>query len=299
MSRSAGMRWLFIGAGNMASSLVGGLLASGNSADTIAVVDPAEQTRTAIQQRFGVLAENDIARLLELAPHWSDGSDGQLGVVIAVKPNIARAACQQLGAAGFTGKPALLSVAAGVRCASLQTWLGSQTEWTVMRCMPNTPALLGKGASALFVGEGVNTGASEAAQGDAALAMLSAIGTTVTVNNENDIDAVTALSGSGPAYVFRLVELMIENGVALGLDPADATQLGIATAEGAAAMLVAGEDTPETLRRKVTSPSGTTAAALERFSEDGLESCIRNGMKAAQQRAQELGVEMDDTPTQD
>ncbi len=293
------MRWLFIGGGNMASSLVGGLLASGSPQDAIAVVEPNEATRRAIEERFSVTVEQDVNRLLSQAPQWSDADNGQLGVVLAVKPGIARTACESLASAGFRGNPALLSVVAGVRCASLATWLvttkstDTQTQWTVMRCMPNTPALLGKGASALYPGE------ATAALRDAALALLSAIGTTVSLSHENDIDAVTALSGSGPAYVFRLTELMIENGIALGLDPADAAQLGIATIEGAAAMLAAGEDDPATLRRKVTSPGGTTAAALEQFSASGLEVCIERGMKAAQNRATELGIHMHDAPRSD
>jgi pyrroline-5-carboxylate reductase len=297
------MRWLFIGGGNMASSLVGGLLASGSQPDAIAVVDPDETTCRTISERFAVMAKPHTDALFEQASQWRDAQDDTLGVVLAVKPGIARTACESLAAAGFAGKPALLSVAAGVRGASLQSWLGTATstqadradraDWTVMRCMPNTPALLGKGASALYPGE------ATAAQRDAALALLSAVGTTVTVANEDDIDAVTALSGSGPAYVFRLAELMIENGVALGLGPAEAAQLGIATIEGAAAMLSAGEDDPATLRRKVTSPGGTTAAALEQFTASGLEACIERGMKAAQLRARELGEQMNDTPPSD
>ncbi len=281
------MRWLFIGGGNMATSLIGGLVASGARASDIAVVDPSEPTRERLTQQLTVRTAASLDLLFAADAHWRAANDGDLGVVLAVKPNVALAACTALANAGFTGSPALLSVAAGVRCSSLQRWLGQDTRWCVMRCMPNTPSLIGKGASALYAAD------ASATQADAALNLLNAVGTAISVNAEPDIDAVTALSGSGPAYVFRLAELMIENGKALGLDAAQATRLGIATIEGAAAMMQAGEDDPATLRRKVTSPGGTTQAALEAFSVAGLDDCIRQGMAAASARAHELGEEMD------
>ena len=283
------MRWLFVGGGNMASSLVGGLIASGATPVSVAVVEPADATRAQLHTRFGVVTASDLPSLINAHESWRDAADGKLGIVLAVKPNIAQLACESLSKIGFEGNPAVLSVAAGVRSDTLSKWLGTRTAWSVMRCMPNTPALLGKGASALHAG-GATT-----AHRKAALELLNAVGTAVALDSEAEIDAVTALSGSGPAYVFRLAELMIENAEALGLKPEDARQLGIATIEGAAAMLVSGEDDPSTLRQKVTSPGGTTAAALKHFSTNGLDTCIRGGMIAARDRAQQLGAEIDDS----
>lgn len=263
-------------------------MASGASAESIAAIDPDNASLQRTRKRFGIDTANTISALSEANPSWRDASDGSLGIVIAVKPNIVRAVCEELAAADFTGQPAILSVAAGVRCDSLQQWLGECGGWSVMRCMPNTPALVGKGASALYVAS-----ASEA-QHEAALSLLNAVGTVVTVDEEAHIDAVTALSGSGPAYVFRLAELMIENGIALGLDPEQARELGIATIEGAAAMLTHGGETPTRLRENVTSPGGTTAAALEQFTASGLDQCIGGGMRAALDRAQAMGDSLAD-----
>lgn len=277
------MRWLFMGGGNMASSLIGGLIAAGASGEDIAVVDPEIDTLTRLHEHFGVVSASSLTELCTRDERWVDAQDESLGIVMAVKPHIVHSVCETLAAAPFSGVPALLSVAAGVRCESLSSWLGDNPSWSVMRCMPNTPALIGKGASALYVDR------ASASQQQAALSMLNAVGTAVVLEHEHEIDAVTALSGSGPAYVFRLTELMIENAVALGLSAEQAVELGIATIEGAAAMLAQGQDSPSQLRENVTSAGGTTAAALEQFTEGGLEACISKGMQAAEQRAQELG----------
>lgn len=286
------MRWLFIGAGNMASSLIGGLVASGKPANSIAVVDPSKQARDSVVQRFDCHAsdcmESGLVKLSVATATADELSAQPLGLVLAVKPHIVQDACKAVSVEFdnkqlSTHSTLVLSVAAGVRTESMQDWLPDNIP--LVRCMPNTPALMGLGATALFA----NQHCSDANRIQAS-ELLGAAGSTLWVNQEQDLDAVTAVSGSGPAYFFYLIEHMIEAGVQLGLPRQAAEQLAIDTAYGAASMARAREFPPEVLRENVTSKGGTTAAALAVFDQNNTSGIINSAMQAAQQRAIELGA---------
>jgi len=287
----ATMHWTFVGAGNMAASLVGGLLAGGADANDVLLVDPHAETRDAAAARFGVSA---VARL-EAAPSVS--ATRPRGVVIAVKPDAVESACRAISdafAADASGTgahdavapalPLVVSVAAGVRLEALASWLPTGTP--ICRCMPNTPSLLGVGATGLFANAACQANDTRRAEG-----LLGAAGFVVQVPDEALLDAVTATSGSGPAYMFLLVEHMAASGAQLGLDPDVARELAIETAFGAASMLRARDGDPGELRRRVTSKGGTTAAAIAAFEAAGLDAIVFDAMRAARDRAVELGDE--------
>lgn len=283
--------WVFIGAGNMASSLIGGLIASGKPAEHIAVVDPSQGARDSVINRFGVSASDQLDHVLakwqKQGPTETVNTIQQLGIVIAVKPHIVQSACeaatQTLASNAATiGSTLFISVAAGVRSSSMQFWLPANSA--LVRCMPNTPALLGLGATALLANaQCTDTHKTQASE------LLEAAGSTVWVDQEEQLDAVTALSGSGPAYFFYLIEHMIDTGISLGLTPQTAQKLAIDTAFGAASMARAREFTPDVLRENVTSKGGTTAAALNVFDQQRTPEIIKAAMLAAQQRAVEMG----------
>lgn len=267
-----------IGAGNMGAALVGGLVAAGHAPDALTVADPGDAARRRASERFGVAgtADNATAALTaELA-------------VLAVKPQtlapLLRELAPQLTAA--TTPPALLSVAAGVTTARLASWAGAVE---IYRAMPNTPALIGAGIS------GAYGGAVPGPRRDLVDYVLGAVGDVVWLDRESDFDALTALSGSGPAYVFALAEAMAAAGVSLGLAPQLARQLAETTVAGAGRLLAGSEDDAATLRARVTSPGGTTAAALERFDTLGFEGVVAAAMEAAAARSQELGTATGDT----
>jgi len=263
-------KWYFIGAGNMASSLIGGLIGSGVGAGEIAIVDINADAVDKLKQLFGVQSAENIDQI-------ATGS----AVVIAVKPNIVESVCT---AVANRAPELIISVAAGVRTDSISHWLPEHTA--IVRCMPNTPALLGLGATALYA----NSTSSEEHRNQAEK-LLSTAGITRWVEHESDLDAITALSGSGPAYFFYLIELMAKAAQELGLDAALSREFAIETAFGAASMARAGEHSPQVLRENVTSKGGTTAAALSVFDEQGLHNIVLKAMQAAQQRAAELGDE--------
>lgn len=281
------MRWIFIGAGNMASSLIGGLVASGAAADTITVVDPQVDACERAQERFGVQAEQQLEKALAAS------TNHPVGMVLAVKPHIVQAVCEEFTRFYDTQSaqtqtlmaPLVISVAAGVRASSMEQWLPDSTA--LVRCMPNTPALLGLGATALFA----NSQCSREHQRNAE-DLLKSAGMTLWVDEESQLDAVTALSGSGPAYFFYMIEQMSAAGTALGLDKHTASELAIETAFGAASMARAREHSPSELRENVTSKGGTTAAALTTFNKNGMPSLISMAMQAAHDRAVELGDEL-------
>lgn len=280
------MRWVFIGAGNMASSLIGGLLANEADPQNILVLDPNVQACQRAGERFGIRSVASAAEVLQMSPVEN------LGVVIAVKPNIVEAVCRDFAQAlealdadtRSRINPLFVSVAAGVRASSMQTWLPDDSA--VVRCMPNTPALLGLGATGLFASD-----ACSDAQREQARALMQTAGTSLWVSRESQLDAVTAVSGSGPAYFFYLIEHMSAAAEALGLDPDDAQTLAIETAFGAASMARAREADPATLRQNVTSRGGTTAAALQVFDDRDTPAIIRQAMQAAHDRAVEFGDE--------
>ena len=271
-----------MGAGNMASSLIGGLIKNGANASDINVVDISEDALSRLSESTGVKTFTSLAD----AP----AADG---IIIAVKPNIVQTVCRSINdtdaVANDSSAPLVISVAAGVRENSMSDWLPNATP--IVRCMPNTPALLGLGATALFANQACNdTHKALATQ------LLQSAGVCLWVDKESKLDAVTALSGSGPAYFFNLIEHMIAAGIKLGLDEQSATTLAIETAYGAASMARQGDTKPAQLRANVTSKGGTTAAAIERFDQRKFGDIVSEAMQAANDRAIELGDEFGATP---
>ena len=256
----------------MAAALIGGLIARGTPAAALAVIDPSAAQRDTISARFGIAAH--------AAP---DAAALEVDVIVlAVKPQQMREAVAAIAPA--IGTQLLMSVAAGVRATDLSRWLGGYGR--IVRTMPNTPALVGLGATGLAMLPG-------GAQTDRTLAasIMEAVGITVWVDEEDQLDAVTALSGSGPAYVFRFMESMIEGGVRLGLSRDQAHRLTVQTFVGASQLAARSEDPVSVLRERVTSKAGTTAAALAVLNERNLPQAISDAMAAADRRSDELGRE--------
>ncbi|MGY6517115.1 MAG: pyrroline-5-carboxylate reductase [Lysobacteraceae bacterium] len=261
----------FIGGGNMARSLIGGLVAAGHPADRVRVVEPDAGLREALSGRFGVATFADAA---EAAP-------GSQAWVLAVKPQVVRVVCGQLAEVARAEAPVVVSVAAGITTAQIQRWLGG--EAAVVRNMPNTPALLGAGASGLYANAHTTP-----AQRALAQQLAEAVGIAVWVEDESLMDAVTAVSGSGPAYFFLFVEALQAAGEGRGLPAEAARRLAVQTALGAARMLAEGDEDAPTLRRRVTSPGGTTQAAIESFESGGLRDLVEGAVTAAAQRGADL-----------
>jgi pyrroline-5-carboxylate reductase len=259
----------FIGGGNMAQALIGGLLAAGQPAAQVLVVEPAEAQRSLLSQRFG------LAPLAQAGP----GLAAARRVVWAVKPQVFEQAAAPCAA--YIGQALQISVMAGVRCARISAASGSAA---VVRAMPNTPALIGQGIAGLYAVPGVDAAGREAAQ-----ALFAPTGQTVWVAREDDLDAVTALSGSGPAYVFYFIEAMQQAGTEMGLDAATARRLAEATFAGAAALSQRSALAPAALREQVTSPGGTTQAALAALQADGVQAAFVRALHAARARAAVLG----------
>lgn len=270
----------FIGAGNMSISLIGGLIASGYPKDKIRATDPSEARRREITQSMGIHCDEDNIE----AAKQSDI------IVLAVKPQMLELVCQQLSATLQAKRPLVISIAAGVRSTDIDYWLGG--GMAIVRTMPNTPALIRSGATGLFA----NSAVSEA-QKEQAEHILRAAGITVWVPKETDLDIVTAISGSGPAYYFLFMEAMQHAGQKLGLDEATARLLTIQTAFGAAKMALESPDDCATLRQKVTSPNGTTEKAIQSFESHQLRETIEDAMKAAKDRAISLANELGSTQT--
>ncbi|MFU8814265.1 MAG: pyrroline-5-carboxylate reductase [Pseudomonadales bacterium] len=260
----------FIGGGNMARSLISGLIAAGTDPASIRASDPVAAQRAAVEH-LGVTSFDDNNRAV---------ADAAL-VVLAVKP---QAMAAVVAALELPTRPLVISIAAGVPVHALQRWLPDGTP--IVRCMPNTPALLGAGITGMYAPDGV--GASHRA---AAEAVLGAAGKTLWVLEEAQLDAVTAVSGSGPAYFFYLMEAMIEAGVSLGLDRESARLLTLETAYGAARMAREGADAPDRLRTNVTSPGGTTERALSILDAAGARQTVQSAVAGAAQRARELAEE--------
>jgi len=267
------MQIAFIGGGNMAAALVGGLLARGTPAGSIHVVEPLAAQRDALRDRFGIAT-------FERAGH--DALAQADLVVIAVKPQQMREAVAPL--ARLLCDALVISVAAGIRARDLSRWLGGHRR--IVRAMPNTPALIGKGVTGLAA-------LADTSEADRAIAdrVLGAVGPTVWVDDERLLDAVTAVSGSGPAYVFLFMEAMQDAAVALGLDARQARELTLHTVAGAAQLALQAEEPPATLRERVTSKGGTTAAALTVMEAGGLRKLVAAAIEAAQHRSVEMGDE--------
>lgn len=265
----------FIGGGNMARSLVGGLIADGVSVASLRVADVNTETLERLHSQYGVATFTDNNAAVQ---------DAQV-VLLAVKPQSARTAAIELGAALERQRPLIISIVAGLRSADLARWLGYDAA--IVRSMPNTPAMVQSGATALHANLAVNT--TQRAQAES---ILRSVGLTLWLDNEEQMDAVTALSGSGPAYFFLIMELMQRAGTRLGLPPETARLLTLQTAFGAAKMALESPEDAATLRQRVTSPGGTTEQALKLFEARGLEQLFSDALAAAARRSQELADQL-------
>jgi pyrroline-5-carboxylate reductase len=265
-------RIVFIGGGNMAAALIGGLIARGAPPAALWAIDPSEAQRAALGARFGIA--------VHAAPDAA-GLDADV-IVLAVKPQQMREAVRAI--APHVGTQMLLSVAAGVRAVDLSRWLGGYRR--IIRTMPNTPALVGLGAAGLAALPG-------GPESDRVLAeaIMKSVGETVWVDDEAKLDAVTALSGSGPAYVFRFIESMIDGGMKLGLSAEQARLLTLQTFVGATQLALRADEPPSVLRDRVTSKGGTTAAGLAVLEARGVPQAIVDAMDAANRRSEALGKE--------
>lgn len=267
------MKIAFIGGGNMASALIGGLLKRSASPADLYVVETSDAARDGLRARFGV--RTGAAPDATLAQYDA--------IVLAVKPQSLAEVARTLGA--HLGGQLVISIAAGMRAADLARMLGGYAR--IVRAMPNTPALIGMGVTGLVALDGV-----DAAGRTLATAVLEAVGEVVWCDNEAEIDVVTAVSGSGPAYVFYFIEALERAGRELGLSAERAHALALATFTGAAQLAAQSDDPIAVLRERVTSKGGTTAAALASFGESDIGSRIVKGVRAAQARAVQMGDEL-------
>ncbi len=259
----------FIGGGNMASAIIGGLIQQGTPASQILVIEPQESARQQLMDKFQIRALPQASAALS-----------QAGLVIwAVKPQVFKEAAQL--AKPFCTAALHLSVAAGIRSDSIAAWLGTQR---VVRAMPNTPALVGLGQTGLFARPGVS--ASDQAWIER---VVSTTGQYLWVKDEALLDAVTAISGSGPAYVFFFIEAMAQAGVNMGLTPEQAHQLAVGTFVGASELARSASESPTVLRERVTSKGGTTYAAITAMEASRVNTLFQDALEAARARAQELG----------
>lgn len=262
----------FIGGGNMARAIAGGLLRGGMHATDVMISEPSDEQAERLRQEFyGVLVSNDNERIAAQADI----------LLFAVKPQILKAVCEQLAGVVQQVKPLIISIAAGPRSRDIENWLGG--ELNVVRVMPNQPALVDQGVSALYAND--RTGKE---QRKLAGRILSAVGQIVWVDNEDLIDAVTAVSGTGPAYFYLLIDILIEAAIKFGIEPAAARTLAVETARGAASLALAEPESMKTLINRVRSPGGTTTAAFERLEADGVRDIFTAAIEAARARAIEL-----------
>ncbi|WPP00209.1 pyrroline-5-carboxylate reductase [Pseudomonas sp. HR96] len=266
-------RIAFVGAGNMASSLIGGLLAQGVEASLIRASARSAETRSKVAAEHGIEVFEDNAQAI---------ADADV-VVLGVKPQGIKALCEALRPV-LKPQQLVISIAAGITCASMAQWLGEQPT---VRCMPNTPSLLREGVSGLYATDKVTAEQREQAQN-----LLSAVGLAVWLDDEKQLEAVTAVSGSGPAYFFLLIEAMTAAGEKLGLSREVAAQLTAQTALGAARMVIASDVDAAELRRRVTSPGGTTEAAIKTFQAGDFAALVQNALTAAAQRSAELAEQL-------
>ncbi len=261
----------FIGGGNMATSLIVGLIQDGYDPAHLIVSEPDGEKRGFLAERYGICAIDDNEEAQRRAEV----------LLLCVKPQVAKTVCLALGKAAPKPAPLVISIMAGIREQDLQGWLGDGRP--LVRTMPNTPAMIQAGAIVLHASPEVTPD-----QRNLAETILRAGGLTRWVSEERLLDVVTALSGSGPAYFFLLMEALEKSGIALGLDAENARLLSIQTALGAARMAVESEVPPETLRARVTSPGGTTEQALAVFQAGGFEQLVQEAVRAAHRRSQEL-----------
>lgn len=266
----------FVGAGNMATAIIGGLVAEGYPAEAILIADPSVERCQQLQADWGIQSCADNSVLVETADV----------VVLAVKPQVMSEVCEEIRAAVISKAPLVVSIAAGVMAASLERWLGADTA--IVRCMPNTPSLVKTGASGLYANPQVS-----AEQRQLAETLMQAVGLALWVDEEAQLDAVTAVSGSGPAYYFLVMEAMIAAGQSLGLDAETSRRLTLQTALGAARMASESDVAPDELRRRVTSPKGTTERALKTFEAGDLRGLFAKALADCKARSEELARELD------
>lgn len=267
----------FIGAGNMASAIIGGMLDSGYQAGDIWVSAPDDDHLQSVRKRFGVSVTTDNRYCAQQADI----------VVLAVKPQVMAKVCSDIAPMMQNTRPLMVSIAAGLTAETLDQWLGGGMP--LVRVMPNTPSLVGKGAAGLFANDQVKP-----AQKDAVQAMFASVGTALWVDDENLLHGVTALSGSGPAYFFLMLEALEEAATAAGIEPATARELAIQTMAGAAEMARRSDQNPAQLKRNVMSPGGTTEQAVNTFEEGGLRELVKKAYSAAFERSREMSREMAD-----
>jgi pyrroline-5-carboxylate reductase len=279
----------FIGGGNMAEAIIAGLIHTGHPLERLTVSEPMAARREYLIGRYPSLASR-------ISENNMKATNNANVVVLAVKPSIVPVVLNELRDQLFATGAVVLSIAAGVRLVDMTRWLTETAtsekmkQWQppVVRCMPNTPALVGHGAAGVYASAAVN------AQQRASVAnVLNAVSETVCwVDSEDQIDAVTAVSGSGPAYFFLLLEAMVDAGVQTGLSHEVASQLAVQTCLGAAHMAMKSKDTFAELREKVTSPNGTTYAAITHMERGNVPACLREAIQAAAERSAELGEEL-------
>lgn len=262
----------FIGGGNMARALIGGLVASGFPPANLLVADPDATRRATLEHDLpGVQISGDNAAVAE-------ASDC---LVLAVKPQLMREVCESLSGAVQQSQPLIISVAAGTHSRDIDRWLGA--ELPVVRVMPNQPAMLLQGASGLFANE-----LTTIEQRDRAIEIVSAVGSVVHVHDEDEIDAVTAISGTGPAYFYLLIDMLIRSAEEFGLDSQAAHKLVMDTAKGSAALAAVSGETMQAMIEHVRSPGGTTAAAFDVFDDENVRDIFASAFRAARDRAIDL-----------
>ena len=268
------MKLLFVGGGNMGAAIVGGLVGRGFPAADIMVIEPGAGARDSLAARFGVGVRESAG----------EGLPPCEALVLAVKPQQMREVCTGIAATVRARRALVISIAAGTSIASITQWLGG--HGSIVRCMPNTPALLQCGATALYAGKGVNAAGRRLAH-----RILDSVGFAAWVESEDLLHAVTALSGSGPAYFFMFMDAMVQTGAGMGLAPELARRLAAQTALGAARMTLESDTELTELRRRVTSPGGTTERAVQVFESGGLHELIKSALDAAADRSRELAGE--------
>ena len=272
----------FIGGGNMASSLIGGLVNNSDQQDLtpqdIMVYEPNAEKAEQLRAQFNIQLATDNTQLIEFANV----------IVIAVKPQVLQNVLEPLTQAFKSKKPLIVSIVAGIRSNSIEQWLDH--EYAIVRVMPNTPALVGAGASGLYANQKVNDEQKTTTE-----TLLNAVGMCRWVDQENDIDSVTALSGSGPAYFMLFIKSLIDAAEAAGLDKKTAKDLALATASGSTELIANSEDSLQTLIDNVTSPGGTTEQALLSFDTDKLSTIVGSAFEAARRRSEELADQLGKT----
>ena len=264
-------RLTFIGAGNMAAAIIGGLVEQGYPPSLITIADPSDTPRDSLQQATGVNATADNQQAIA-------GADA---IILAVKPQLMAQVLAPLATDITANKPLIISIAAGITLANLHDWLAA--DLPIIRTMPNTPALVQTGATGLFANPQVNPTQQQLAD-----TIFNAIGIACWLNSEDELDLVVALSGSGPAYYFLLIEAMEQTAIEMGLSQQVAQLLTQQTALGAAKLAQQSDVDAAELRRRVTSPGGTTEQAVNTFLDGGFKTLVTQAMQAAEQRSKEL-----------